>query len=169
MSERCKANPCCGEVVCAGIPLPQDPSGLVGYNSEFEREIKEGATNARMARKIRSDAVDGAAKAVETVCGPSYHECKADNCCGANPCDSLPATVEPKTLGQILDGVDNATVKLGDAFMSAALAFADDLKEMKDALGSMDESEARMILAHFERKADAIGTKINEAMEAAFA
>lgn len=28
MKNRCKANPCCGEVPCEGVPLPQHRSGL---------------------------------------------------------------------------------------------------------------------------------------------
>lgn len=35
MINRCKANPCCGEYPCTGVPRPQYRSGL---ESEYERE-----------------------------------------------------------------------------------------------------------------------------------
>lgn len=34
MINRCKANPCCGEVPCVGVPLPQHESGLVHLNKQ---------------------------------------------------------------------------------------------------------------------------------------
>ncbi|QIG68292.1 hypothetical protein EVB57_015 [Rhizobium phage RHph_Y1_20] len=32
MSQHCRANPCCGERPCEGVPLPQHASGLVSHN-----------------------------------------------------------------------------------------------------------------------------------------
>ncbi|NTF54849.1 hypothetical protein G6L12_08080 [Agrobacterium rhizogenes] len=32
MSQHCRANPCCGDLPCSGIPLPQDASGLPAHN-----------------------------------------------------------------------------------------------------------------------------------------
>lgn len=32
MSQHCRANPCCGDRPCSGIPLPQDASGFPSYN-----------------------------------------------------------------------------------------------------------------------------------------
>lgn len=34
MTQHCKANPCCGDVPCSGVPVPQDASGLVHHNPE---------------------------------------------------------------------------------------------------------------------------------------
>lgn len=35
MTQHCKANPCCGDVPCSGIPLPQDASGLPSHNARI--------------------------------------------------------------------------------------------------------------------------------------
>lgn len=35
MSQHCRANPCCGDVPCAGIPLPQHASGLPSHNKNI--------------------------------------------------------------------------------------------------------------------------------------
>lgn len=32
MTQHCKANPCCGDVPCSGVPIPQDASGLTAHN-----------------------------------------------------------------------------------------------------------------------------------------
>lgn len=36
MSQHCKANPCCGDRPCSGIPLPQHASGLTSHNVSHE-------------------------------------------------------------------------------------------------------------------------------------
>jgi hypothetical protein len=38
MSQHCRANPCCGDRPCSGIPLPQDASGLTSHNKPFETQ-----------------------------------------------------------------------------------------------------------------------------------
>lgn len=36
MTQHCKANPCCGDVPCSGVPVPQDESGLTAHNKADE-------------------------------------------------------------------------------------------------------------------------------------
>lgn len=50
MTDRCKANPCCGNMgVGCDIPLPQDDSGFPGRNKQFAEQIKAGATSVAEA------------------------------------------------------------------------------------------------------------------------
>jgi hypothetical protein len=35
MSQHCRANPCCGDRPCSGIPLPQHASGLPAHNKSI--------------------------------------------------------------------------------------------------------------------------------------
>lgn len=35
MSQHCRANPCCGDRPCSGIPLPQHASGLPSHNKKM--------------------------------------------------------------------------------------------------------------------------------------
>lgn len=53
MSQHCKANPCCGEVPCKGIPLPQHISGLSSHNTVFA----DLANDVREEMKISHEAV----------------------------------------------------------------------------------------------------------------
>ena len=46
MSQHCRANPCCGDVPCSGIPLPQDSSGLAFHN----RQTPQAADKAEIER-----------------------------------------------------------------------------------------------------------------------
>lgn len=43
MSQHCRANPCCGDRPCSGIPLPQDASGLPAHNKRVS--FPSGSSN----------------------------------------------------------------------------------------------------------------------------
>ena len=53
MSQRCRANPCCREILCTGIPIPQDPSGIQAYatNSPYT-EFKSVSDFKRLEERI---------------------------------------------------------------------------------------------------------------------
>lgn len=44
MSQHCRANPCCGDVPCSGIPLPQHTSGLPSHNKSIRAAVVSGPT-----------------------------------------------------------------------------------------------------------------------------
>lgn len=46
MSQHCRANPCCGDRPCSGVPLPQHSSGLVWHNERPKAEATPPQTNA---------------------------------------------------------------------------------------------------------------------------
>lgn len=40
MSQHCRANPCCGDRPCSGIPLPQHASGLPSHNKDDITDLR---------------------------------------------------------------------------------------------------------------------------------
>lgn len=57
MSQHCRANPCCGDVPCSGIPLPQHASGLPSHNDTTRMDANRLAAALKGLIAITSDSV----------------------------------------------------------------------------------------------------------------
>ncbi|TCL70599.1 hypothetical protein [Rhizobium sp. BK251] len=54
MSQHCRANPCCGDVPCSGIPLPQHTSGLTFHNKTPETAHPDDEAVDRFAAAMKA-------------------------------------------------------------------------------------------------------------------
>jgi len=50
MSQHCRANPCCGDVPCSGVPIPQHESGYPSYNKKEVPNILSGKPTAWLVK-----------------------------------------------------------------------------------------------------------------------
>lgn len=57
MSQHCRANPCCGDRPCSGIPLPQHASGLTWHNKKPKPEATEGVAHEKATLLARVSSI----------------------------------------------------------------------------------------------------------------
>lgn len=127
MSQHCKANPCCGERPCEGVPLPQDKSGLTHLNkvdtppadqqenerlqslaAEKERLRFEGDLDKWM--KIIGAGVTGFQPEAYAVMGETCREFVRLR----HRVKALENALEPFAQAETADGLENGLLRVSD-------------------------------------------------------
>lgn len=141
MTDRCKANPCCGNMGGGcDIPLPQDDSGFPGRNTQWEVQIKAGAKSVNEARAMLEMPEVNVPDAGITP--------GADNFLIVM--QKLPAIVEGAKAG----------------FTAAGLDFAKSFAELGPHMESLTPDQSKAFLAYFEASMNSVNEAVQKAMEA---